>query len=64
MIESTASGRTKKKWTDYTVPNSLFTLRRRTPGLKYEPSAVREAAEKLKTNKYADLAREKKKGKS
>jgi hypothetical protein len=41
---------------DYSVPKSL-TLRQRMPGLKYEPYAVREAAEKLKTNKYADLAR-------
>jgi hypothetical protein len=34
-------------------------LRQQTPGLKYEPYAVREAAEKIKTNKYADLARNK-----
>jgi hypothetical protein len=43
---------------DYTVPNTL-TLKQRTPGLKYEAYAVREAAEKLKTNKHADLARNK-----
>ena len=31
---------------DYTVPNTL-TLKQRTPGIKYEPYAVRGAAEKL-----------------
>ncbi len=43
---------------DYTVSNTL-NLKHRSPGFKYEPYAVREAAEKIKNNKYADLARNK-----
>ena len=41
---------------DYTVPNTLK-LKQRTPGHEYEPYEVCEEAEKLKTNKYANLAR-------
>ncbi len=40
----------------YTVPNTL-NLKQRSPGIKYEPYEVRDAAQKLKNNKYADLAR-------
>jgi hypothetical protein len=43
---------------DYTVPNTL-NLKQRTPGVKYEPFEVRDAAQKLKINKHADLARNK-----
>jgi hypothetical protein len=42
----------------YTVPNTL-NLKQRYPGVKYEPYEVRDAAQNLKNNKYADLARNK-----
>ncbi len=41
---------------DYTVPNTLI-LKQRTPGLKYSPLEVRTAAQNIKINKYANLAR-------
>jgi hypothetical protein len=41
-----------------TVPNTL-NLKQRTPGVKYDPLEVRSAAQNLKINKYADLARNK-----
>ena len=41
---------------DYTVPNTL-TVKQRTAGNKYDPYEVRNAAQILKNNKYADLAR-------
>jgi hypothetical protein len=41
---------------DYTVPNTL-TVKQRTAGIKYDPYEVRNAAQILKNNKYADLAR-------
>ncbi len=43
---------------DYTVPNTL-NLKQRNPGVNYEPYEVRDAAQKLKINKYADLAKNK-----
>ena len=44
---------------DYTVPNTLI-LKHRSPGVKYEPYEVRNAAQNLKNKKYADLANEQK----
>ena len=44
---------------DYIVPNTL-NLKHRSPDVKYEPYEVRNAAQNLKNNKYADLARNKK----
>ncbi len=41
---------------DYTVPNTL-TAKQRTAGNKYDPYEVRIAAQILKNNKYADLAK-------
>ncbi len=43
---------------DYTVPNTL-NLKQRTPGVKYDPLEVQNAAQNLKINKYANLARNK-----
>ncbi len=43
---------------NYTVPNTL-NLKQRTPGVKYDPLEVRSAAQNVKINKYADLARNK-----
>ena len=43
---------------DYTVPNTL-NLKQRTPGVKYNPLEVQNAAQNLKINKYANLARNK-----
>jgi hypothetical protein len=49
----------ERRWKDYTVPNTL-NLKRRSPGVKYEPYDIREAAEKLKNNKYAEPREEQK----
>jgi hypothetical protein len=45
---------------DYTVPDTL-NLKHRSPGVKYEPHelSAKYAAQNLKINKYADLARNK-----
>ncbi len=43
---------------DYTVPNTL-NLKQRTPGVKYDPLEVQNAAQNLKINKYADRTRNK-----
>jgi hypothetical protein len=39
---------------DYTVPY-ILDLKQRSPGVKYEPYEVREAAENLKNNKYTPM---------
>ncbi len=41
---------------DYTVPDTL-TVKQRTAGIKYDPYEVRNAAQILKNNKYADVPR-------
>ena len=46
----------RKLAVDYTVPNTL-TVKQRTVGNEYDPYEVRNAAQILKNNKYADLAR-------
>ena len=43
----------RKLAVDYTVPNTL-TAKQRTVGNKYDPYEVRNAAQILKNNKYAD----------
>ena len=43
---------------DYTVSNTL-NLKQRTPGVKYDPLEVQNAAQNLKINKYADRTRNK-----
>ena len=53
-------GSTDGRWRsiDYTVPNTL-NLKQRTPGAKYAPLEVQTAAQNIKINKYANLARNK-----